>query len=316
MKKIAILVMITVLLLVSVITSSGCSKKPAEFTINNLVLTPSEAQVRQEVTASVLVKNIGQLEGTYNVVLKINSAQIESKSITLAGGAEQTASFTFTRDVGPSCTIDVNGLTKSLTIQEGILPVLSVGDKWVSKWTTEGIEYSMSLEVTGEDFTDGKNCYVMEGTIDPPYQGFMDNVTVKYEKATMNIIRMQMSGEFQSVPFVASQTYSYDYPDKLPYPLEVGKEYTEITTTTMSMIVGGETQEEDTSTETTTYRIETIEEITVTAGTFRCFKINKYDELGNLTGTSWVSDKVKGYEVKSTDETSGDTYELISFVIH
>jgi len=314
MKKLTTIALF-ILLVLAIITSTACAKKPAEFTFSDLVLTPAEAEVWQEVTASAKVRNIGQLEGTCNVTLKIDGTPIETKSFVLAGGIEETVSFTFKRDIGPSCNVEINGLSKTLAVKEGVLPTLSIGDKWVQKFISEGYEYLVTLEVAGEDGTDGKNCYVMRGTFEPPYQGFLTDASVKFDKATMQMVRMQMSGQYQNMPFVSAVTYSYDFPGSLPYPLQVGKEYSVIETETTTVTVMGQTQ---TSTETKTYihKVEIMEEITVPAGTFRCFKIVRYDEQRNLLSTSWVSDKVKGYDAKTIDAKTGEVAELVFYSIH
>jgi hypothetical protein len=60
--------------------------------------------------------------------------------------------------------------------------------------------------------------------------------------------------------------------------------------------------------------VESIEEITVAAGTFKCFKVVTYDDEGVKLETSWYSDKVKA-KVKSILHESGDTRELQSYSV-
>ena len=96
------------------------------------------------------------------------------------------------------------------------------------------------------------------------------------------------------------------------YPLVVGKEVT-ITETDITVItVDGEAQRE-TETNVFTYRVEGIEDVTAPDGTFRSFKVVKYDETGTAVGTAWESDAIKGYELKSIDHESGETSELTSY---
>lgn len=197
--------------------------------------------------------------------------------------------------------------------KEGVLPTLSVGDKWEWRSVFEGIEYTTTTEITGEDITDGKNCYVGKGSIVPPLQGIMDAASLKADKATMLPVRVQTSGEYMDMPFIVAVSLSYDFVDTFLYPLEVGRECEVVETETTAITMAGETQRE-TDTSTYVYKVEKMEEITVPAGTFRCFKIVKYDGDGNSVQSSWRSDKAKGV-VKSIDHEIGLVDELVSYSV-
>jgi hypothetical protein len=58
-----------------------------------------------------------------------------------------------------------------------------------------------------------------------------------------------------------------------------------------------------------------VEQITVPARTFRCFKIVEYDEAGIAVRTSWVSDEAKQVKAKSIDHETGEVTELVSYSI-
>jgi hypothetical protein len=147
MKK--LLIISIVILLVSLpIIQVGCQQqpvstptpaasapvlKPAEFIVSDLVISPIEAEVWEEVTVTAKVTNIGEVEGTYTVTLKIDGVEVDTKEATIAGGIAETMTFTVLRDVGPTCNIEIDGLTQTLKIKEGVLPILSIGDRWVSK---------------------------------------------------------------------------------------------------------------------------------------------------------------------------------------
>ena len=62
-----------------------------------------------------------------------------------------------------------------------------------------------------------------------------------------------------------------------------------------------------------TYKVEGIEEVSVPAGVFRCFKIVQYDDdAGIAISTHWESDRVRQYEVKTIDHETGEVIELIA----
>ena len=313
MKKSIVAVIVFVLLSMTIFPTA-CAKKPAEFIFSDLVLSPTEAQVFQEVTATANIKNIGQLEGVCTAVLKINGTEMQKKDIPLTGGANNSVFFTFKRDAGPSCDVEINGLSKTITVKEGILPVLSIGDKWTAKWSVDAFEYNVTMEVMGEDVTDGKNCYVMQATFAPAFQGIVTTASIKYEKATMQEVRMQMSGKVQDQSFVSATAYSHTVSGSPLYPITVGAETKVVSAETQTITVAGQKQTQ-TNTRTVISKVEKIEDITLPAGTFRCFKIVRYDEQGKVLSTSWACDKTK-IDIKNVESgAEGLTVELVSYSI-
>lgn len=196
----------------------------------------------------------------------------------------------------------------------GQLPILQTGDEWTSMIISNGIEYTLTIEVTGEDVINGIDCFIVEASFDPSYGGTVDSTTLNYNKETMLSIRAQTSGESMDMPYIVTGSYSYEFPGAPRYPREAGKEYEVIETLTTSTTITGETTTE-TEVNTYIYRVEKIEEITVPAGTFKCFKEVKYDETGmTALETTWYSEKAK-YSVKKIDHEYGDTTELMSYSV-
>lgn len=196
---------------------------------------------------------------------------------------------------------------------EGALPILNVGDKWVSVVTEKGIEHTRTTEVIGEDVIDGRDCYVVEESIEPPFRGIVSSVTQKWEKATLIAITVESWGEYMGTSFVAVISVSCEFPDGLPFPLEVGKEYKVIRTETRTMITVDETYRE-TVTDVYTHKVEKTEQITVPAGTFKCFKKVKYGADGTALSTAWYSDTTKS-SVKLIDYETGGVAELVSYSV-
>ena len=167
------------------------------------------------------------------------------------------------------------------------------------------------FKVIAKDITNGKGRYVVKGSFKPPIGGVIRSMSMEFEKATIHLLRAHMSGEHQGLPFIQSSSHSYKYLGKPYYPLQVGKECkvikTEIRTTTML----GRTQTE-TKKIIYTHKVEGIEEVTVPAGVFRCFKIVQYDDAGIAISTQWESDRGRQYEGKSMDHETGEVIELIA----
>ncbi len=86
-----------------------------EFAVSNLAISPNEVETGEAVNISVDVENIGYLEGTYSIPLKINGATVDAKDVTLGIGEAETVVFTLTKDTAGSYDIEVDGTTGSIT---------------------------------------------------------------------------------------------------------------------------------------------------------------------------------------------------------
>ena len=96
---------------------------PATFATKSLSIHPSEAQIGETVTVSTAVANSGDLAGTYKVVLKIDDVAVETKEVTLAGGASEKVTFTTVKDSPGTYRVNVDNLSISVTVKEAALPV-------------------------------------------------------------------------------------------------------------------------------------------------------------------------------------------------
>jgi hypothetical protein len=113
--------------------------KPAQFTVSDLIISPPEAEVGEEVIVTVSVKNVGEAEGIYAGTLKIDGMEVERKDVTVAGGSTQTLTFTVVREVGPSCNIEIDELTGTLVINVKKLLVLVMnGARYDHSYKIEG----------------------------------------------------------------------------------------------------------------------------------------------------------------------------------
>jgi len=77
--------------------------KPAKFVLSDLAIAPAEPG--EEVTISLKVTNVGDLEGSATVDLLVNDVKEQSKSVTLAVGASTMVSFSVTKTTEDSYAI-------------------------------------------------------------------------------------------------------------------------------------------------------------------------------------------------------------------
>jgi len=96
--------------------------KPAEFEFSDLRIfypgvIPPEVERGQTVTVTVSIEadNVGELEGSYTVELKVDGEVIDSKGVALEGGVSATVLFELTRGEG-TYEVEVEGFTDSFTV--------------------------------------------------------------------------------------------------------------------------------------------------------------------------------------------------------
>ncbi len=95
---------------------------PASFTTSDLSISPTEVDIGQSVAISILVTNTGDIIGSYEASLKIDNAVVDTRTVTLAGGASQTVTFTIAEDTAGTHTVDVNGLAGTLIVKTASAP--------------------------------------------------------------------------------------------------------------------------------------------------------------------------------------------------
>ena len=94
----------------------------AAFTSSRLSISPSEVNIGETVTISVLITNTGNAAGSYEVALKINGVVEATKDVTLNAGTSEEVTFTTAKDVAGSFTVDAARLSGSFTVKEKPAP--------------------------------------------------------------------------------------------------------------------------------------------------------------------------------------------------
>jgi hypothetical protein len=92
--------------------------EPAEFEISDLTVSPSTVEADETVTVSVVVSNVGEESGGIGVELELDGAVVDTKAVTLDGGASSTVSFSVSSDEVGSHTVEVGGLSGSFTVEK------------------------------------------------------------------------------------------------------------------------------------------------------------------------------------------------------
>ena len=194
------------------------------------------------------------------------------------------------------------------------------GDSWKLALTIDESEYNLTMTVIGEETIHNVNCYVMKVTFEPenPYETRMSNeMTAWLDKSTLNIMKLKGKGKAKGHDFRYTETHSYTFQNGSP-SMTVGNEYVQIDTKTIDIdvkVLFWRDYQNNKSTTTTHIKVEAVENVTVPAGTFSCYKIVTYDETGQKTlSTRWFSMEAKTV-VKSVNHETEEKSELLSYSI-
>lgn len=203
------------------------------------------------------------------------------------------------------------GLTASCTVTvtpDGQLPVLRAGSEW--HYQVAGSDRTLVCFVLDEDEVNGQDCWTFMRGLVPADSASRRVVISRVSKATFFDLEEAYGGFDEWWGQSTWVVYSYAPPDASLFPLAAGKQLSvAVTTTTTTAEFTGLVTDNETVTVVHTYRIEAVEEVTVPAGTFRCFKIRDTTSAG--VETRWYSDRVR-FWVKTVD-AAGTTTELTSY---
>lgn len=113
-----LLIMFSILTLPLACIDPASRLKPAEFEVQDIYISPDEVMPGDDVTVTVKVENIGEVEGIYSLVLKMGQSDIASKDVTMAAGEISSTDFEIEASDSGVYQFSVGELTKSLQVYE------------------------------------------------------------------------------------------------------------------------------------------------------------------------------------------------------
>jgi hypothetical protein len=106
---------------------------PAKFEVNNLTISPTQAQLNQEITVSVNVANTGGKSGDYSLELKVDGTVKSTTRVTVAAGTSQIVNLTTTGDAAGKHQVEVASLVGEFEV------IKSAGQSVINWWLMGGI---------------------------------------------------------------------------------------------------------------------------------------------------------------------------------
>jgi hypothetical protein len=92
--------------------------RPAMLSVGNFNLTPGEVAPGEAVTASIEVRNQGDLAGTYQVELTLDGSVMQTRAVTLEGGSSEEVVFTIILNTFGEHRVSLGGLTATFLVRE------------------------------------------------------------------------------------------------------------------------------------------------------------------------------------------------------
>jgi predicted secreted hydrolase len=119
-KRIVAILCVITIVAAGLVCGFACGREeaaPAEFELSNLAISPTEVEIGQTVTVTVDVENVGDVVGTKTLTLKVDGVEVETKDVVVEGGKTETVSFTLVPDAEGTYSIEIDGLSGSLTVK-------------------------------------------------------------------------------------------------------------------------------------------------------------------------------------------------------
>ena len=91
---------------------------PASFVVTDLTVSPAQVEPGETVTIEAEVTNSGGSTGDYTATLKINGTIVDSISITLDPGEDETVSFSIAKETTGTYLVQLAGLEGTFTVTE------------------------------------------------------------------------------------------------------------------------------------------------------------------------------------------------------
>ncbi len=103
--------------------------KPAEFVYSDFYVEPTEVFTGEKVNVSVVVTNIGEIEGTEIVELKVDGEVADTLEIELAGDEIETGEFTWSQNRAGEYSLEIAQFSETVTVETepGFFPT----GKWI-----------------------------------------------------------------------------------------------------------------------------------------------------------------------------------------
>jgi len=192
--------------------------RPTDFTVSNLLITPTEAAADEKIDVSVLVNNTGDLTAIYQLELKVDGKVYYIRSARLDGGDSVTESFSLYLDASGVHTVDIAGLSGIFTIETDELSSTSED----TDNTTPVAPMTFDVDVTPVAIADGESDGIRVLVTNTSSQRDTCRVSLKKDDVMVDTKEVDLTGgASQSVIFTVLQDAAASYTVEIRGPAGV-----------------------------------------------------------------------------------------------
>ncbi len=92
-------------------------RRPASFSVSNLIISPEKVNQGESVAISAIVTNSGETEGTYSLVLRIKGITESVEDVTLPPGGNERITFNITKDAAGFYPLSIDHLSGRFVVE-------------------------------------------------------------------------------------------------------------------------------------------------------------------------------------------------------
>ena len=191
----------------------ACQEAPPAFEVSSLDITPPKVITGEKATVEVEIRNSNAKLDTYNVPLMVNGVADDRKSITLAPGATELITFTFTRSQAGTYRISVGNKESTLVVEKPLPPDFHLSNLEINPSEVDsGEKVVITATIANVGGTQGK--YTAELKI--------DGITSQTEKiiipaGTDHMLVFKISGDLPGTYMVALGDLTGQFVVKEPF---------------------------------------------------------------------------------------------------
>lgn len=162
-----------ILLIASFSCKAPASEAQAQFEVISLGVDPCLAETEQEITVTARIANIGNAQGTYTAILKVDGSQTEKKDVTVTPRSSEWVTFKIVRDgtgtylvnVGDMATTGIVGLAYPVHNRIFIQPKLTAENVTEKIYLESGYEIPLGRARPRTQTYDDVVSYAPEGLV-------------------------------------------------------------------------------------------------------------------------------------------------------
>lgn len=146
-------------------TLIGALPAVAAFELSDLSITPLEIIPGDEINISVTITNVGDEAGNYTITLRIDDVTEGTETVTLEGLSSTTVTFTTTKSLEDTYSVEVDGLSGSFTVIKPTQAEFTVSNLKISPTEVEPDE-DVTIEVIVRNIGQLSGDYAVELELD------------------------------------------------------------------------------------------------------------------------------------------------------